>query len=340
MNATGRMVCYSISVDGCDTIYRVECAGNLLNDKPIAKAKVVDVTLETGKYFLSVPAPIEQFSCEPDVFSPCPEYIETPGKWYTAFNFENASVLEKIELGNDHRMENLDTESESSDTDVSDTEGSSGDEDLDGENSSSSGGSGDKEFSRNEKMDVIDESCNMDIEYKDDFESLRINPYSLNLKNKKVDLIKNKGKEKTNFKKSKKNNFVENKENRLPKERRGFSIKCRRPVLLSTSYEEINRFYDVSKLPIINEDMCQALRFWIAYKYITENREKFTIMDIALHFDLYYSTLLKYKDKIIKPETYEFLSPGEYSKKSVNHTVLSYGREEDIEEFVKRQTEK
>lgn len=303
MNENGRMTCFSINIGVTDRLYRVECSKNLLNGRPVAKSKIVHVVFDTKQHDLMLSAVPERFVYEPefDIFSPCPSYIETPGKSIQNFDFDVKVIQSMENCGN----------------------GNNPMEDQINENND------------DENLSSIEEVGDVDVDMDADVSDLCLYPLGCKIKSEeKFDLTNTK--KKINFKKDKEE--IEDKENREPGNRRGFNVKVRRPVLVKTSYEEIDQFYDVVKLPVVDRSMSHALRFWLAHKYITET--KFSVMEIAVHFDIYYSSLLAYKKKNVQLENNGFLSPGEFCKNTVLQVVMSYGRDEDIFEFMNNKKKK
>lgn len=304
MGENGGLMCYSIAVGDTDKLYCLRCPASLLEYRPVAKMRKTNIKLDTRDYNLTLPSWFDTNGLN-DVDSNS-DYIETPGKWYDQqFKFDG--------------------------------EGYEGDVSRDGvESEVSSEKKGERESDFNmgyEEMDYVgeDDDMNLGIEVGN---NLCLDSIDKKGKNEKIEVFKSKEKEKINFKKN-----VEDKENREPLERRGFSIKNRRPVFVKTSNSEIDQCYDPFKLPVVSDNMCHALRFWLAYKYMFES--SFSVMDIAVHFDFYYSSLLKYKNKrVFKIEDNGFLSPGEYNRKTAGKIVTSYGRVEDIEEYERNKKRK
>lgn len=301
MGENGGLMCYSIAVGDTDKLYCLRCPASLLEYRPVAKMRKTNIKLDTRDYNLTLPSWFDTNGLS-DIDSNS-DHVVTPGKWYDQqFKF--------------------------------DSEGYEGDVSRDGVESKILSEKNDgREKNFDERMDLVgeDDDTSIGIEAGN---NLCLDSFDRKRKNEKIEVFKSKEKEKNNFKKN-----VENKENREPLERRGFSIKNRRPVFVKTSNFEIDQCYDPFKLPVVGDNMCHALRFWLAYKYMFES--SFNVMDIAVHFDFYYSSLLKYKNKrLFKIEDNEFLSPGEYNRKTAGSVVKRYGREEDIEEYERNKERK
>lgn len=52
-------------------------------------------------------------------------------------------------------------------------------------------------------------------------------------------------------------------------------------------------------------------------------------MKYSLHFDINYKSILEFVNGFKEPVDYNYLSPGEYSKRNYSSIIRTYGRDQD-----------
>lgn len=78
------------------------------------------------------------------------------------------------------------------------------------------------------------------------------------------------------------------------------------------------------------------MRFWLAIKFFRKRKkidQKVTQMKYSLHFDINYKSILEIVNGFKEPVDYNYLSPGEYSKRNYSSIIKTYGRDQDKKNY-------